>query len=154
MSGISYTTDVRPEWIDYNGHMQDAYYGLIFSYAVDGVQDAVGFDDAYRRSTGCSVYVVEDHKFFLREVKLGAQLTVITQVLGVDAKRFHLHMTMQCDGQTVAICEAMELHVSTKPAAKACEMPPDIRARLQAAQLDAEAIRQLPHRARAFSALS
>ncbi len=50
-----FQTTVRPEWIDYNGHMQDAYYGLIFSYAVDGFQDAVGFDRAYRERTGCTV---------------------------------------------------------------------------------------------------
>ena len=35
MSIVTYTTTDHPEWIDYNGHMQDAYYELIFSYAVD-----------------------------------------------------------------------------------------------------------------------
>ena len=37
--------NVQEEWIDYNNHMQDAYYGLAFSYAVDHLQDAVGFDE-------------------------------------------------------------------------------------------------------------
>ncbi|MCV2869292.1 hypothetical protein OEW28_11720 [Defluviimonas sp. WL0002] len=51
-----YRTSVRPEWIDYNGHMQDAYYGLVFSHAVDAFQDEVGFDAAYRKATGCTTY--------------------------------------------------------------------------------------------------
>lgn len=55
--------DVNPEWIDYNEHMQDAYYGLAFSYAIDHFQDKVGFDQAYRSITGHTIYVIEDHKF-------------------------------------------------------------------------------------------
>lgn len=62
---------VLPEWIDYNGHMQDAYYGLVFSQAVDALQDDVGFDQAYRQKTGCTIYLLEEHKFFLSEVKKG-----------------------------------------------------------------------------------
>ena len=59
---------VKSEWIDYNKHMQDAYYGLAFSYAVDHFQDCVGFDERYRAQSGCTIYVLEDHKFYLNEV--------------------------------------------------------------------------------------
>ncbi|MBT2341238.1 MULTISPECIES: thioesterase family protein, partial [Pseudomonas] len=31
----TYQTHIRPEWVDYNGHLRDAYYLLIFSYATD-----------------------------------------------------------------------------------------------------------------------
>jgi acyl-CoA thioester hydrolase len=68
-----YESTVIADWIDYNDHMQDAYYGLIFSYAVDAVQDAIGFDDAYRRRTGCTIYLLDDHKYFLKEVRVGAE---------------------------------------------------------------------------------
>ena len=47
---FEYRKTVLPEWIDYNGHMQDAYYGLVFSKAVDALQDDVGFDQSYRQN--------------------------------------------------------------------------------------------------------
>ena len=106
---FTYQTSVVPDWIDYNGHMRDAFYGLIFSYAVDSMQDDVGFDEAYRTRTGCTIYLLEDHKFFLREVKVGATVNVETVVISSDEKRFHLHLTMTENGETVAVCEAMEL---------------------------------------------
>ncbi|WP_432448431.1 thioesterase family protein [Aliiroseovarius marinus] len=130
-----YETTVISDWIDYNGHMQDAYYGLIFSYAVDAVQDAIGFDAAYRQRTGCTIYLLEDHKYFLKEVKLGAELRVETVVLDSDEKRFHLHLTMQHDGTPVAISETMELHVNQNPEPRAAAMPPEIAERLASARV-------------------
>ena len=60
---FEYKTTVWPEWIDYNGYMRDAYYGLVFSKAIDALQDEVGFNQAYRQRTGCTIYLVEEHKF-------------------------------------------------------------------------------------------
>ncbi len=120
---FEYHDRVRPEWIDYNGHMQDAYYGLVFSYAVDHVQDAVGFDQAYRDRTGATIYVVEDHRKFLKEVHEGADLVVQTRVLDVDAQRFHIHQTMLQAGRPVCIAEALEVHVTQHPKAHITPMP-------------------------------
>lgn len=128
-----YETSVRPEWIDYNGHMQDAYYGLIFSHAVDSLQDEVGFDAEYRTRTGCTIYLLEDHRFYLQEVYEDDPLCVETRVVDVDEKRFHLHLEMKRNGQTVAICEFIEMHVHQKPSPRACPMPEPIRARLEEA---------------------
>ncbi|MCP9482509.1 thioesterase family protein [Shimia sp. CNT1-13L.2] len=130
-----YETTVIPEWIDYNGHMQDAYYGLIFSYAVDALQNEIGFDETYRKSTGCTIYLLEDHKYFLREVKEGAKLRVETVVLDSDDKRFHLYLTMREGGEAVAIGETMELHVDQHPAPHAVAMPIEIAERLASAQV-------------------
>lgn len=80
-----FETEIIEAWIDYNGHMRDSYFGLVFSLAVDAVQDEIGFDEAYRKATGCTIYLLEDHKFFLKEVKLGATVRVETRVLGCDA---------------------------------------------------------------------
>lgn len=130
-----YETTVIADWIDYNDHMQDAYYGLIFSYAVDAVQDAIGFDEAYRRRTGCTIYLLEDHKYFLKEVRVGAELRVETVVLDCDDKRFHLHLTMLQNGTTVAVSETMELHVNRFPSPRAAPMPEEIAERLAAARV-------------------
>lgn len=139
---------VRPDWIDYNGHMRDSYFGLVFSLAVDALQDEVGFDAAYREATGCTIYLLEDHKVFLREVKEGTRVRVETRVLGCDSKRFHLHMQM-FDGDALAsVGEFMELHVAQVPEPRSAEMPAPILARLQAATLPTDAAEALTHRSR------
>lgn len=142
---FAYEATIRPDWIDYNGHMQDAFYGLVFSYAVDAMQDAVGFDSAYRAATGCTIYLLEGHSYFLREVKEGAVVRVQTRVIGLDARRFHLHCTMREAGDVVAVGEFMEAHVQQRPTPRIVPMPQELHARLDAARQDAS---QLSHRAR------
>ncbi|WP_369200891.1 thioesterase family protein [Streptomyces sp. PU-14G] len=78
---------VRPEWIDYNGHMSEAFYVLVFGHATDTMMDAVGLDPAYRQSTGCSLYTVEAHVRYLKEVPEGTPLALRTRILGVDGKK-------------------------------------------------------------------
>ncbi|NBD29274.1 MAG: thioesterase [Alphaproteobacteria bacterium] len=146
-----YDTTVRPDWIDYNGHMQDAYYGLVFSHAVDTVQDAVGVDAAYRARTGCTIFLLEDHKSYLREVKEGAALRVEMRVLDADAKRFHLHGRMFEDDALVAVGEFIELHVATRPAPHAAPMPETVQAALDAARLSQQDADNLSHRSRALA---
>ena len=146
-----FETEVQPDWIDYNGHMQDAYFGLIFSYAVDAFQDAVGFDAAYRERTGCTIYLLEDHKFYLREVKVGAHVQVETRVLACDSKRFHLHLTMREGEGTVAVCEFMELHVQQDPRPHAAEIPKAIQYRLEKARDSGPAFADEGYRARKLS---
>ena len=114
---------VKSEWIDYNQHMQDAYYGLAFSYAVDHFQDCVGFDEKYRTQSGCTIYVVEDHKFYLNEVKLGSELVIITSLLDTDKKKFILYSQMFVKDDIVATSEMLQAHVNTKPKPKITEMP-------------------------------
>lgn len=145
---FTYETRVIPDWIDQNGHMQDAYYGLIFSYAVDKMQSEAGFDRAYRDRTDCTIYLLEDHKSFLREVKEGARVRVETRVLDCDEKRFHLHLQMW-DGDVLAcVCEFMELHVQQCPKPHAAPIPEDIQQTLRAARLPDAEQAVLLHRSR------
>ena len=118
--------NVQKEWIDYNNHMQDAYYGLAFSYAVDHFQDAVGFDENYRSRTGCTIFVVEDHKFYLNEVKLGSELVIKTTLLNADKKKFILQSQMFVNDKNVANSEMLQAHVQTVPKPKITEMPQNI----------------------------
>ena len=148
---FDYETTVIPEWIDYNGHMQDCYYGLVFSLAVDAMQDAVGFDQAYRESTGCTIYLLEDHKYFLKEVKVGALVQVQTRVLDVDAKKFQLHLEMSSGSNLVAACEFIELHVQQNPKPHAVEIPGQILEKLKSAKISQSEIVSLRHRSRELS---
>lgn len=117
---------VLPDWIDYNQHMQDAYYGLAFSYAVDHFQDCVGFDQRYRIQSGCTVYVLEDHKCYLNEVKLDSNLLIKTKLLDTDKKKFILYAQMFVEDKLVATSEMLQAHINTKPRPKISEMPSDI----------------------------
>ena len=77
---------VRPEWIDYNGHMNVAYYVLVFDRATDTLFDALGLGAAYRQATDLTLFVVESHILYEREVALGAPLRIESRILGVDGK--------------------------------------------------------------------
>ncbi len=85
---------VLAEWIDYNGHLNEAYYLLIFSRATDAFMDHIGMDAAMREKTNTSIYTLETHITYLQEVGEGEMVEVETRLLDFDRKRFHLFHTM------------------------------------------------------------
>ena len=108
-----YRTSVKPEWIDYNGHMNEAYYILVFGFTTDAFLDWIGMDGAYRQRTQTSLYTVEGHIAYLQEVSLGTNLNMATTLAAADAKRVHLfhEMFRESDGATLATYELLALHV-------------------------------------------
>jgi len=104
---------VRPEWVDYNGHMNVAYYVLVFDHGTDAFLNHAGLGQDYRERTGHSVFVVEAHVTYQGEVGAGDGLRVTTQLLGHDSKRLHLfhHMHRIGDGRPAAANELMFVHV-------------------------------------------
>ena len=144
-------TRVDPAWIDYNGHMRDAYYGLVFSHAAEALQVEIGLGEAYCKRTGCSIYLVEGHKYFLKEIKSGAEIRVETTVMDCDAKRYHLYMRMISNGAEVAVSELMELHVNQHPQPHAAEMPAEVAQRLKSAQISEQDAESLKHRSRSLA---
>jgi carnitine 3-dehydrogenase len=107
-------TQVRPEWVDYNGHMTDSRYLQVFGDATDALFRSVGVDDAYRKS-GRALYTVESHVTHGAEAKLLEPLYVLTRLLAVDDKRVHLFHALhrRWDDVLVATGEQMYLHVDT-----------------------------------------
>lgn len=89
---------VLREWTDYNGHLRDAHYLLVFSMATDALMDVFGLDEAGRRATGHSIFTLESHINYLLEVKEGTPIEVRTQILGVDAKRLNVYHTLHVAG--------------------------------------------------------
>ena len=78
---------VLPEWTDYNGHLRDAFYLLVFSMATDALMDTIGLDEAGRAATGHSMFTLEAHINYLLEVRQDKAIEVRTQILGSDTKR-------------------------------------------------------------------
>src|ERR1700730_17926849 len=85
---------VPPEWIDYNGHMMDAYYFLAFTEATEAFLDHVGLGAAYQARTGAGIDTAESHLCFVSGVTEGAVLRYRTQLLGHDEKRMHVFHQM------------------------------------------------------------
>jgi acyl-CoA thioester hydrolase len=121
---------VRDEWIDYNGHLSEAYYVLIFGHATDAVMAHLGLGEAYRQDSGCSLYTVEAHVRYLREVAPAATVDVATQIVGVDAKRVRLCHEMVVDGAVVATEEVLAVHVDQRRG-RASPFPGEVRERIE-----------------------
>jgi carnitine 3-dehydrogenase len=123
-------TQVRPEWIDYNGHMTDSRYLQVFGDASDALFRYAGVDDAYRAS-GRALYSVETHVTHQAQARALERLYVTTRLLNVEDKRlrvFHaLHRTV--DDALVATGEVTYLHVSGSPA-RASPLEAAVRERL------------------------
>ncbi|XXF08568.1 thioesterase family protein [Pseudomonas sp. D2-3] len=115
MLPVTYQTAVQADWVDYNGHLRDAYYLLICSFATDGLMDRIGLDEAGRARSGHTLYTLECHLNFLAEVKLGVEVQVRTQLLGHDRKRLHIQHLIERDddGQIVAESEQMLMNIDT-----------------------------------------
>lgn len=131
---IVYETNVAPEWVDYNGHMRDAFYGLVFSYGIDALMVELGLDRSYRERTGGTIYVVELHQFFLAEASEGLPLQVAAQLLDADQKRLHLvfEMLHGTTGASLAWQESLQLHVVQDGAPRSVPFPAEIRTRVEA----------------------
>jgi carnitine 3-dehydrogenase len=106
---------VMTSWVDYNRHMQDAYYLVAFGDGLDAFFRYIGDDEAYRAS-GLTFFTAETHLNYYREMKAGEPFIIETQLVGLDEKRMHLFHRM-LHGKTkelVATNEIMQLHVDQK----------------------------------------
>jgi acyl-CoA thioester hydrolase len=122
---------VRSEWCDYNGHMNLAYYVLIFDHATDAFFRGVGLDQTYRDTAAHSTFAVESHITYEAEVLDGAELFCTTQLLDFDEKRIHYFHRMYHaeEGFLAATTELMSVHVDLG-ARRVVPMPDDARAGL------------------------
>ena len=103
---------VRSEWIDSNGHLNLAYYILLFDQATDALWRSLGLGDAFRAS-GFGTFAVETHTQYRAELLAGELVTVGSVLLGVDGKRLHVAHEMRRvrDGAVSAQQELMYLCV-------------------------------------------
>jgi acyl-CoA thioester hydrolase len=131
---LIYRTALEPAWIDYNGHLRDAYYGLIVSYASDALMDRLGMDAPYRERTRNTLYTVEMHIHYLREVKKSDAVLATVRILGADHKRIHaaFDLTREGDTDAAASAELMLLHVHQGKTVSTVLFPPEISSAINA----------------------
>ena len=107
---VTHSRQVPPEWADYNGHMNEAFYLVAAAAATDRLLDLVGAGPAYVAAEKI-FFTVETHIRYLSEVKVGAALTVTTQVLAAPPKRLHLFHRLWAGGDDpAATVETLLLH--------------------------------------------
>lgn len=121
---------LKPEWIDFNGHLNMAYYNVLFDNAVDQAYAQLGFGPEYQK-TGCTTYVAEFHVCYLRELHEGDSVYTTLQLLDHDEKRFHTYQELwHEDGWLAATGEGLTLHVD-QSGPRVAPMPASILANLE-----------------------
>ncbi|MCB1858499.1 MAG: thioesterase family protein [Gammaproteobacteria bacterium] len=126
-----FTARVRQDWLDYNGHMNVAYYTQVFDQAGDSWVTAAGMGEAYTRETGNSWMILETHTTFQHEAVAEDLLVVSSQILALDNKRVHLFQIMENDeGQRLSSNEEIILHVDLRQR-RATPFPPQVMNRLR-----------------------
>jgi acyl-CoA thioester hydrolase len=124
---------IEPQWIDYNGHLNMAYYNVLFDRAIDELWLQIGIGPEYMKTRGGSTFTAECHVRYLREIHLGDPVQVSILVVAADEKRIHTFEELRhaTEGWLSATSENMTIHMDMA-ARKTAPFPPDIRARIAA----------------------
>jgi acyl-CoA thioester hydrolase len=128
---VSSVMRVEPSWIDYNGHLNMAYYNVLFDRAVDEVFELLGCGAAYVKERRLSFFTAEVHVRYLRELHAGDPVRVTLQLLDHDEKRLHYFEQLfhAEQGWVSATSENMSLHVDMA-ARKTVPVPPEVARRI------------------------
>lgn len=107
---------IQPEWIDLNQHLNSMYYLHVAREGSGGIMNSVGIDQDYVRSSGCSVFLRENHISYRRELRLGDPVRVTTWVIGADARDVHLlvELSHATEGWSAALVEYRYGHVDSR----------------------------------------
>ena len=128
-----FTVDVAPEWVDYNGHMNDAAYALVFSRSFDAYMDELGMDTAFRARTKLTIYTLTMTIHYRQEAKLGQRLNIGLHLIDFDAKKLHVWLEMSFEGQGIAMSEQLLVCVDQSgEEPKSTAFPPDVATKIAA----------------------
>src|SRR5580658_7017229 len=130
---LSSVMTIEPQWIDYNGHLNMAYYNVMFDRAIDELWLELGIGPTYMKARQGSTFTAECHVRYLREIHLGDPVQVSILLVGADEKRLHTFEELRHAGEgwLSATSENMTVHIDMN-ARKTAPFPPDIRARIEA----------------------
>lgn len=126
--------ELKDEWLDAYGHLNEAFYLVPMSETTWLLQDEFGIGVDYFEKTGCAIYTVETHLRYLNEVRAPANLKIESMILGSDAKRIWFAHQMVVDDTVRATAEFMVLHYSTRDK-RTVPMPDGVCAALQKAEV-------------------
>jgi acyl-CoA thioester hydrolase len=124
---------IEPQWIDYNGHLNMAYYNVMFDRAIDQLWLELGIGPAYMKERRNSTFTAECHVRYLREIHLGDPVQVSVLLVAADEKRLHTFEELRhaTEGWVSATSENMTIHIDMDKR-KTAPFPADIQARIAA----------------------
>jgi acyl-CoA thioester hydrolase len=130
---LSSVMQIEPQWIDYNGHLNMAYYNVMFDRAIDELWLQLGIGPGYMRERNGSTFTAECHVRYLREIHLGDPVQVSILLVAADHKRLHTFEELRhaTEGWLSATSENMTIHIDMATR-KTASFPPDIRTRIHA----------------------
>jgi acyl-CoA thioester hydrolase len=130
---LSSVMQIEPQWIDYNGHLNMAYYNVMFDRAVDQLWLQLGIGPKYMKERHGSTFTAECHVRYLREIHLGDPVQIAILLVEADEKRIHTFQELRhaTEGWVSATSENMSVHINMD-LRKTAPFPADIRARIEA----------------------
>lgn len=129
----SSTMTIEDGWIDYNGHLNMAYYNVLFDRAVDELHELVGLGPSYRKRTDHTTFTAEAHIVYLREIHAGDKVHVTIQLVDADAKRHHVFMELIQEAENFVSANSEQLHLHVDLGAKAVvPFPGEIHEKIEA----------------------
>ncbi len=129
---LSRPQTVEEGWIDYNGHLNMAYYNVLFDRSVDDAFEALGMGAHYVGTRRLTVYTAEAHVCYVRELHLGHTVRCDMRILDHDDKRLHIFQEMRHeDGWLAATSETLILHIDMS-GPKVTPFPPDVLEKIEA----------------------
>lgn len=143
---VSQVMEIHKDWIDYNGHLNMAYYNVLFDRCADEAFELMGFGPNYAQERRLTTYTAEVHICYVRELHLDHKVTATLQILDHDEKRIRFFQELRhVDGWLAATSENLMLHVDmTGP--KVTPFPTDIMEKVEA-MANAHATLPVPERA-------
>jgi acyl-CoA thioester hydrolase len=128
---VSSVMRVEDHWIDYNGHLNMAYYNVLFDRAVDEAYELIGVGVDYVQQRRHSFFTAEVHLRYLRELHAGDPVRVTFQLIDFDRKRLHTFEQLfhAEHGWVAATSENLSLHVDMQ-ARKTAAFPAEVTRRL------------------------
>jgi acyl-CoA thioester hydrolase len=128
---VSRVMDIEKDWIDYNGHLNMAYYNVLFDRCSDDAFEMMGLGPGYAKERQLTIYTAEVHVCYVQELHLGHRVTVTFQLLDHDEKRLRAYQEIRhVDGWLAATSEQLSLHVDMA-GPKVAPFPADIQARIE-----------------------
>lgn len=130
---VSTPMRIEPGWIDYNGHMNMAYYHVLFDRTVDEAFELLGLGPDYLETREASFFVAETHTRYTRELTLQDVTRTTLQFVDYDDKRVHYYMEVRHaeEGWVAASSEHLSLHVDMTTR-RVTPFPRGVKANLEA----------------------
>ncbi len=124
---------VKPEWLDYNDHMNVAYYIAAFDLGIEDLKSTYGLDETYRKAHQRSTVALEAHITYQNEASLGDHLRIESRILATDGKRLHICQAMYREETLLATQEAMSISFDLA-ARRSCPFDPALKQRIEVLQ--------------------